>query len=133
MHILFLCVANSARSQLAEALARSFLGDAHRVSSAGSRPAGVSPYAIRVLAENGIDASRQTSKAIADFDLRDVDLVVTLCAEEVCPILPPKTRHLHWPTRDPSGRGDTDEEKLTAFRAARDALDARIREELIPA
>lgn len=84
--VLFLCVANSARSQMAEALARKAFGDRVRVQSAGSEPSQVNPYAIRALAELGIDARSQTSKSVATIDPASVDLVITLCAEESCPV-----------------------------------------------
>ena len=83
--ILFLCVANSARSQMAEGLARARFGDRARVQSAGSTPAGVNPIAIDVLAEIGIDITGQTSKSVDAINPASVDIVVTLCAEEVCP------------------------------------------------
>ena len=86
--VLFLCVANSARSQMAEGIARS-LGPARvRVWSAGSRPTAVRPEAIAVLREIGIDISGHRSKAVADIPADEVDTVITLCAEEECPRLP---------------------------------------------
>src|SRR3546814_6829004 len=83
--ILFLCVANSARSQMAEGLTRQILGDRATVMSAGSAPSRVNPYAVEAMAEIGIDISGQRSKPVDDIDPAGVDLVVTLCAEEVCP------------------------------------------------
>lgn len=124
--ILFLCVANSARSQMAEGLARARLGDGARVLSAGSRPGTVNPFATRAMAEIGIDLSSHRSKGLDAVDWGSVDLVVTLCAEEVCPVLPTGARRLHWPIADPAAvRGD-EAERLRAFRAARDAIGARI-------
>lgn len=126
--ILFLCVANSARSQMAEGLARHLLGGEVAVLSAGSAPGGVNPHAVAVMAELGIDISGQRSKAIEDIDLDAVDLVVTLCAEEVCPVLPGKVRRLHWPIADPAaGDGSAAPEAARArFRAARDEIRARL-------
>lgn len=126
--VLFLCVANSARSQMAEGIARQVLSDAARVASAGSKPSGVNPYAIRVMAEEGIDISRQTSKSVDDIDPTSVDLVITLCAEEVCPVFLSGARRLHWPLADPDRRDEdlSDAERLQHFRAARDALRERI-------
>lgn len=82
MGILFLCVANSARSQMAEGLARSIL-TTHQVQSAGSEPKRVNPLAIVALQEIGIDISHHHSKSVAGIDAKSVDLVITLCAEEV--------------------------------------------------
>ena len=127
-HILFLCVANSARSQMAEGLARQILGDKAEVSSAGSQPKPVVACAVDAMAEIGIDISRQTSKPIEDIDFSKIDLVVTLCTDEVCPILPSGARRLHWPIADP-GLPDpsaTAEDRRVRFAAARDQLKARI-------
>jgi arsenate reductase (thioredoxin) len=127
-HILFLCVANSARSQMAEGLARQILGNRASVSSAGSQPKPVSACAIDAMAEIGIDISAHKSKSVDDMDLSRIDLVVTLCADEVCPILPSGARRLHWPIADP-GLPDppaTAEDRRVRFAAARDQLKARI-------
>ena len=122
--ILFLCVANSARSQMAEGLARRILGERAEVSSAGSNPAPVNPDAVEAMAEIGIDITGQHSKSVDTIDLSSLDLVVTLCAEEVCPVLPERIRRLHWPIPDPAteDRG----EPQARFRAARDLLQERI-------
>ena len=124
--ILFLCVANSARSQMAEGLARARFGDAVRVQSAGSDAAGVNPLAVKVLAELGIDISGQTSKTVGTIDPATVDTVVTLCAEEVCPVYLAKARHLHWPLPDPTAGGGSEEERLARFRQTRDEIRVRI-------
>lgn len=123
-HILFLCVANSARSQMAEGLARQILGDEADVSSAGSTPGSVSPHAVAVMAEVGIDISSHYSKSVETIDLSKVDLVVTLCAEEVCPVLPVPVQRLHWPIPDPAGEGPG--EPHQRFRAARDTIREKI-------
>lgn len=126
--ILFLCVANSARSQMAEGLARARFGDRVRVQSAGSRPTRVNPYAIRALAEVGVDISAQHSKSVDTIDPRDVDVVITLCAEEVCPVFLGAVRRLHWPIADPDRRdeGLSDAQRLEHFRDARDAISRRL-------
>lgn len=124
--ILFLCVANSARSQLAEGLARAAFGDRVSVQSAGSLPSSVNPLAIAALGELGIDASGQRSKSVATIDPETVDLVVTLCAEEVCPVFLGKARRLHWPLPDPAAATGTDEERLARFRAVRDEIQRRL-------
>ena len=126
LHVLFLCVQNSARSQMAEGLARAMAPAGVRVSSAGSAPAQVRPQAVAVLAELGLDISAQRSKAVAEIDTATVDLVITLCAEEVCPVFPGPVRRLHWPLPDPAREGS-----LEAFRAVRDEIRRRL-EELWP-
>lgn len=130
MNILFLCVANSARSQLAEGLARSALGPGHRVQSAGSRPSHVNPFAVQAMKEIGIDISGHASKSVDSIDVSKIDLVITLCAEEVCPVLPGKTTRWHWPVVDPAGKGVTEEQKLQCFRDARQTIRKLIEEAL---
>jgi arsenate reductase (thioredoxin) len=127
MNILFLCVANSARSQMAEGLARQMFGDRHEIQSAGSRPSHVNPYAVKALAELGIDASSHTSKSVDDIDLSRIDLIITLCQEEVCPVVPGKVKRLHWPIADPAGHNGNEEEQLARFRAAREEIASRLR------
>jgi arsenate reductase (thioredoxin) len=126
--ILFLCVANSARSQLAEALARDLFGDTIRVQSAGSAPSRVNPLAVEVMRELGIDMSAHSSKSVADIDPDSVDLVITLCAEEVCPAFLSSAQRLHWPLRDPDRKDEPldDAQRLDHFRAARDQLKQRL-------
>ena len=128
MKILFMCVANSARSQLAEGLANSMLGTGYEIQSAGSEPSGkVQEWAIQALAESGIDASSYRSKAITDLPkdfLAELDYVITLCHEEVCPVLPTRAKRLQWPTPDPAPVPEWD--KPAAFRRARDEIKKRI-------
>jgi len=125
--ILFLCVANSARSQLGEGLARR-LFPGFRIQSAGSRPSRVNPFAVEALAELGIDASAHASKSVADIDPATVDLVITLCAEEVCPAFLGKAERLHWPIPDPASEDPSlDPEALRArFRGARETIQQRL-------
>lgn len=123
--VLFLCVANSARSQLAEGLARQIFGDRATVQSAGSRPSRVNPYAIEVANAVGVDLSGHTSKSVDAIDPATVDTVITLCAEEVCPVFLGTVRRLHWPIPDPAGEGSRDEQ-LLRFRDARDAIRAKL-------
>ena len=132
--LLFLCVANSARSQMAEGLARVRFGDRVRIASAGSSPAAVNPFAIAALDEVGIDISGHHSKSVGMIDPASVDLVVTLCAEEVCPAFLGTARRLHWPLPDPAGAARSDLEKLDGFRAARDEIARRLEtlDELLP-
>jgi len=125
--LLFLCVANSARSQMAEAIARQLAGPRLRVQSAGSAPSRVNPLALRALAEIGIDASAQRSKSVDEVDREAIDTVITLCAEEVCPVYLGAARRLYWPLPDPAGRGESEERALARFREVRDELRDRIR------
>lgn len=130
--ILFLCVANSARSQMAEGLARSLLGARTRVQSAGSRPSRVNPYAIEVMREIGIDVSAHRSKSVEEIDPTTVGMVVTLCAEEVCPLFLGNVERLHWPIEDPVSTDPalSREDLLVRFRRARDEIQRRLQSAL---
>nr|MBP9708793.1 VOC family protein [Oligoflexales bacterium] len=126
--ILFMCVANSARSQIAEGLARQLFGNLATVISAGSKPLLVNPYAIATMAEIGIDISQHKSKSVDSIDPSDIDIVVTLCAEEVCPILPGIVKRLHWPIADPASTSANERSSdiEMRFRTARDQIKARL-------
>jgi protein-tyrosine-phosphatase/N-acetylglutamate synthase-like GNAT family acetyltransferase len=130
--ILFLCVANSARSQMAEGLARHLFGQAAEVQSAGSQPSRVNPWAIEVMREIGIDIGGHASKSVNGVDPASVDMVITLCAEEVCPVFLSQARRLHWPIPDPAsddpgpGLGRDREEMLARFRQARDTIRGKL-------
>jgi sigma-54 dependent transcriptional regulator, acetoin dehydrogenase operon transcriptional activator AcoR len=122
--LLFLCAGNSCRSQMAEGLARAEGHEGVEVVSAGTTPKGVHPLAVRVMAEVGIDISRQTSKALADLPDLGFDVVITLCdhAAESCPILPGNPEPLHWGLSDPAAVTGSEEGVLAAFRETRDEL-----------
>lgn len=124
--VLFLCVANSARSQMAEGLGRALLGPGVLVQSAGSRPSRVNPLAIAAMAELGIDLSSHRSKSVDEIDPATVDTVITLCAEEVCPVFLGAARRLHWPLPDPAASEGDDAARLARFREVRDELRRRI-------
>jgi arsenate reductase len=126
--VLFLCVANSARSQMAEGLARKMLGPDVEVLSAGSQPSKVNPYAIEAMKEIGIDITGHHSKSVDDVDAASVDVVITLCADEVCPILPGRVQRLHWPIPDPASHDPSvsPEQMRDRFRTAREEIRARI-------
>jgi thioredoxin type arsenate reductase len=124
--ILFLCVANSARSQMAEGIARSIATQGVRIFSAGSHPTGVRPEAIIVLKEIGIDISGHYSKNVSEISPAEVDTVITLCAEEECPVFLGKARRLHWGLPDPAAVNGTERERLDGFRKTRDELMHRI-------
>ncbi len=122
--VLFLCVANSARSQLAEGIGRSLAPPGVTVLSAGSAPAEVRPEAIRVLDEIGIDITAHRSKSVDDIDRATVDTVITLCADEVCPAYLAPARRAHWGLPDPAAVQGPD--RLDAFRTTRDELRTRL-------
>jgi arsenate reductase len=126
--ILFLCVANSARSQLAEGLGRMLFCDSVRVQSAGSRPSCVNPYAVEVMREIGVDMTAHRSKSVDTIEPSSVCTVITLCAEEVCPVFAGRARRIHWPIPDPASPDGAipREEMLVRFRAARDEIRARL-------
>ncbi len=125
-HLLFLCVANSARSQMAEGIARSLAPAGVKVSSAGSRPSRVNPLAIQALDELGLDIRGHSSKSVDTIPPDDVDVVITLCAEEECPVFLGKARRIHWGLPDPGGAGLSEAEKLQSFRDVRDELVRRL-------
>src|SRR6185503_4632588 len=126
--VLFLCVANSARSQMAEGLGRMIFGDRATVQSAGSQPSKVNPYAIEVMNEIGADLTTHASKSVETIDAAGIDTVITLCAEEVCPVFLGKARRLHWPIPDPASPDASipRDEMLRRFRAARETLRAKL-------
>jgi arsenate reductase len=126
MNILFLCVANSARSQMAEGLARSMLGNKHNIQSAGSIPSGeVHPNAVKAMDDIGIDIRDQYSKSTDDLDkdfLDNLDYAITLCAEEVCPVLSSNAQNLHWLNEDPANKTYSKKQLETSFSNTRDNL-----------
>ncbi len=126
-HVLFLCVANSARSQMAEGIARSLAPAGVKISSAGSAPSRLNPLAVRAMAEIGIDIGGQHSKSVDDVPTADVDVVVTLCAEEVCPVFLGAALRAHWGLPDPAAAQGSDEARLESFRRVRDELRRRLR------
>jgi len=126
--LLFLCVANAARSQMAEGLARARAPKEWRIFSAGSQPGRLSATAVAAMREIGIDISAHRSKGLDQVPVQDADLIITLCAEEVCPVVPGgRARRLHWPLPDPAATADP-AARLEAFRAVRDELAGRINE-----
>jgi arsenate reductase len=121
--ILFLCVANSARSQLAEAICR-HLEPEIEAWSAGTDPSHVRPQVRRVLDENYINPRGLRSKSMFEVPMDEIDLIITLCREEQCPIIPAKKKHIHWPLPDPASAPD--DEMDEAYRATRDELLRRL-------
>ena len=126
MNILFLCVGNSARSQMAEGLAKEMLGSKYTIKSAGSMPSGsVHPNAVLAMSEIGIDISDQHSKSIKELDddfMNNLDFVITLCAEEICPILNNDAKKIHWMNEDPDNDNFSEVQLKIAFTKVRDNL-----------
>jgi arsenate reductase len=129
IRVLFVCTHNSARSQIAEALLRRNGGADFEVFSAGTEATGVNPYAVRVLAELGIDWSQARSKAIREYLGERFDYVVTVCdrARDTCPVFPGSENTLHWGLDDPSAVEGSDEAKLAAFRQTEMEVSVRLR------
>ena len=129
--VLFLCVHNSARSQIAEAHLLATAGGRFDVQSAGLKPKEINPLVIEVLREEGIDISGKKTHSAFEFyqQGRLYDYVITVCDEEIeaqCPVFPGITRRLHWPFPDPAAVTGTREEKLAKVRAIRDTIEAKI-------
>jgi arsenate reductase (thioredoxin) len=128
--VMFLCIGNSCRSQMAEGLAREIGRGILDPYSAGLMAAGVHPRAISVMEEIGIDISKQKSKQIDEGLLRTMDIVVTLCvgAYDACPRTSSDVPRLHWPVKDPVGAIGSREEVMKEFRRARDEIRDKIEE-----
>ncbi len=130
--VLFLCTANSSRSQMAEALLRFHAGDQFEVYSAGITPTGINPYAIRAMDEIGINIRSQYSKGSKEFMGQIMfRYLITVCgdADENCPqaLWARSGKKLHWPFDDPAKATGTDEEIMAKFREIRDQIDAKIK------
>ncbi len=124
--VVFLCVHNSARSQIAEGFARALAPTGTEIWSAGSEPGRLHPAAVDVMNEAGIDISGQRSKSLDEVPWREADTVVTLCgeADEVCPVVAATVRRLHWRLPDPAVAPEAG--RLAAFRAAREEIRWRV-------
>jgi arsenate reductase len=129
IRVLFVCTHNSARSQIAEALLGHYGGADFDVASAGTEATRVNPYAIRALADLGIDWSAARSKVIDEFLDETFDYVITVCdrARETCPAFPGSENTLHWGLDDPSEVEGTDDQRLAAFRRTQLEISARLR------
>ena len=120
--VLFVCVHNAGRSQMAAALLERHAGDRVRVRSAGSAPASeLNPAVVEAMAEVGIDLSKETPKRLVDEYVRDADVVVTMGCGDACPVYPGK-RYLDWDLPDPAGKS------LEEVRPVRDEIDRRVRD-----
>jgi len=126
--VLFLCTGNSARSQIAEALAEQLSGGAVSAASAGSHPKPLHPNAVRVMRERGIDLAGRRSKHLGEFATQRFDYVITLCdrVREVCPEFPGGPALIHWSIPDPARGPGSDEETLPAFERTATELGTRV-------
>lgn len=130
--VLFLCVHNSARSQMAEAFLKKYAGEHFEVESAGLEPGKLNPFVVRAMAEVGIDISKNPAKDV--FELfkagRIFQVVITVCSKEAaerCPIFPGLAERRHWPFDDPSSFKGTDEEIMAGVRKVRDQIESAVK------
>lgn len=127
--IYFLCTGNSCRSQMAEGYGHEFLSaEQFEVKSAGIEKHGLNPKAVKVMADDGIDISHQTSDLINMDYFNNADLIITLCgdAKDKCPRVPQGKKHLHWNLQDPAKATGTESEIAAAFQQTRDAIKKRV-------
>jgi arsenate reductase len=130
--VLFICVHNSARSQMAETYLKDFAGDRFDVESAGFEPGVINPLVVEVMKEEGYDLSQNTTQSVFDLfkEGKLYDHVITVCDEssgQQCPVFPGITSRLHWPFADPSSFEGTWDEKLAQTREVRDTIKAKIK------
>lgn len=126
-NVIFICIHNSARSQIAEAYLKHFASDRFEVWSAGLEPGKLNQFAVKAMALDGIDISQNGTKSVDEFIDGHIkfDFVVTVCDEtaaEACPIFPGQGERLHWGFKDPSGLTGSDEEKLEQTIKIRDDI-----------
>ena len=130
--VLFVCIHNSARSQLAEALMNTICAGEFEAESAGIEPGTLNPLAVAVLQERGIDISRKQTRGVSELFQtgRLFNYVITVCdqAAETCPIFPGKAQRIHWSFPDPATVEGSDAEILAAFEQVRDGLEAKLTE-----
>ena len=131
--VLFICIHNSARSQMAETFLNDLGGEKFAAESAGLEPGTLNPLVVQVMAEEGYDISGNSTNSVFDFhkEKRSYDIVVAVCskeAEERCPIFPGAGERLHWPFDDPSSMQGSQEDRLQATRRVRDQIKAKIEE-----
>ncbi|HUX38885.1 MAG TPA: arsenate reductase ArsC [Rectinemataceae bacterium] len=129
--VLFLCVHNSARSQMAEAFLEAEYSGRFEAESAGLEPGGLNPFVVRAMGELGIDISRNATKSVFELHAagRTYDVVVTVCSKEAaerCPVFPGKVERHHWPFDDPSTFKGGDEEIMARVRKVRDEIRAAV-------
>jgi len=131
--ILFVCIHNSARSQMAEAFVNTLGRNNLSAESAGLEPGHLNPFAVKSMAEIGIDISKNKTKDVTEFinNGKQFDYVITVCDEtsgERCPVFPGNSIRLHWTFEDPSSFTGTDEEKLLKIAKVRDAIKLKVEE-----
>ena len=139
--VLFVCIHNSARSQMAEAFLNQICGGEFEAHSAGIEPGKLNPIVVEAMQEIGVDISGNQTKAVFDYvkSAKMFAYVITVCDEasaERCPIFPGVTQRLHWGFPDPSSFKGTHEEKLAGTQQVRDTIKARVEawcEEVCPA
>jgi arsenate reductase len=133
--VLFLCMGNSARSQMAEGYLRQAAGDRFEAMSAGLEPKGLNPLAVEAMREIGIDISLQQSKDVVSLLGQQIPYVITVCdnARERCPIFPRTYKFIHWSFEDPAAAEGTHGQKLALFRRVRDEIIQHIDRELVTA
>lgn len=129
IRVLFLCTGNSARSQMAEALLRSFGGADFEVHSAGTDPEALHPLAVEVMREAGVDISRQQSKSLVRFLGQSFDYIITVCdrAGESCPTFPGDNGRIHWSYDDPAAATGSHDAQRAVFRRVRNEISERMR------
>jgi arsenate reductase len=131
MKVLFVCIHNSARSQMAEAFLNQICSDEFEAHSAGIEPGKLNPIVVEAMEEIGIDISKNKTKSVSDMLGQKFSHVITVCDEtsaERCPVFPGGTTRLHWGFPDPSSFSGTPEEKLARTREVRDTIKQRIEE-----
>ena len=128
--IIFLCIGNSARSQMAEAFLRRLAGDYFEVYSAGFEEKPIHPLTYKVMAELGYDLSGQSSKNLKQYLGKiHFGIIITVCdrAEKVCPIFPGTSTRLYWPFEDPAAYEGSEQDRLQKFREIRNQIQARVK------
>jgi arsenate reductase (thioredoxin) len=130
VRVLFLCVHNSARSQMAEGMLRAWGGDRYEAHSAGNEATEVRPLAARAMDELGVDISHQRSKSVSEYAGQSFDYAITVCddATEACPYFPGAKSQVHWRFDDPAAAQGTEEERLAVFRRVRDEIAEQVRQ-----
>lgn len=129
--VLFVCIHNSARSQMAEAFLNEMCGREFAASSAGLEPGKLNPFVVEAMMEVGVDISANRTKAVSEFLDQQFDCVITVCDEasaERCPVFPGQARRLHWGFPDPSAFRGPPEVALAKTREVRDAIRTRVKE-----
>ena len=133
LKVLFMCIHNSARSQMAEAFLNEIAGERFEAQSAGIEPGKLNPLVVKAMAEAGIDISQKRTTGVFDLYRKGAvfSYVITVCDEasaEKCPIFPGVAKRVHWSFPDPSALQGSEEDKLRGTREIRDAIKAQIEE-----